>query len=110
MDKKRIVASVVVFLILAVLVYLQYRHWRTFDWATFWSQTDRVNRVQVLYGILLIYFAYFLRALRWKIFLRPVQPKASTLSLVSPTMVGFTGLALLGRAGEFIRPYLIAAN
>jgi hypothetical protein len=28
--------------------------------------------------------------------------------MVSPTLVGFTGLALLGRAGEFIRPYLIA--
>jgi len=108
MDKKRIVASVVVFLILAVLIYLQYRHWRTFDWPTFWSQTDRVSKVQVLYGILLIYFAYFLRALRWKILLRPVQPKASTWSLVAPTVVGFTGLALLGRAGEFIRPYLIA--
>jgi hypothetical protein len=28
--------------------------------------------------------------------------------MVSPTLVGFTGIALLGRAGEFIRPYLIA--
>jgi hypothetical protein len=28
--------------------------------------------------------------------------------MVSPTLIGFTGLALLGRAGEFIRPYLIA--
>ena len=28
--------------------------------------------------------------------------------MVSPTVIGFTGLALLGRAGEFIRPYLIA--
>ena len=30
------------------------------------------------------------------------------IDLVSPTVIGFTGLALLGRAGEFIRPYLIA--
>jgi uncharacterized protein (TIRG00374 family) len=108
MDKKRILASVVVFLILAVLVYLQYRHWRTFDWGTFWSQTHRINKFHVLYAIALIYFAYILRALRWKIFLKPVQPKARTLDLVSPTLIGFTGLALLGRAGEFIRPYLIA--
>jgi hypothetical protein len=108
MDKKRILASVVVFLILAVLVYLQYRHWRTFDWGTFWSQTHRINKFRVLYAIALIYFAYILRALRWKIFLKPVQPKARTLDLVSPTLIGFTGLALLGRAGEFIRPYLIA--
>ncbi len=108
MDKKRILASVVVFLILAALVYLQYRHWRTFDWGTFWSQTHRIKKIHVLHGILLIYFAYWMRALRWKIFLKPVRPKVTTTALVSPTLVGFTGLALLGRAGEFIRPYLIA--
>src|SRR5271169_2147227 len=108
MDKKRILASVVVFLILAVLVYLQYRHWRTFDWGTFWSQTHRINKWHVLHGIALIYIAYGMRAWRWKIFLKPVRPKTRTIDLVSPTLIGFTGLALLGRAGEFIRPYLIA--
>jgi uncharacterized protein (TIRG00374 family) len=108
MDKKRILASVVVFLILAILIYLQYRHWRTFDWGTFWSQTHRIKKIHVLHGIALIYIAYVLRALRWKIFLKPVRPKITTLQLISPTLVGFTGLALLGRAGEFIRPYLIA--
>jgi uncharacterized protein (TIRG00374 family) len=108
MDKKRILASVVVFLILAVLVYLQYRHWRTFDWGMFWSQTHRINKARVLYAIALIYFAYLLRAVRWKIFLKPVRPSTTVSELVSPTLVGFAGLALLGRAGEFIRPYLIA--
>jgi uncharacterized protein (TIRG00374 family) len=108
MDKKRILASVVVFLILAVLVYLQYRHWRTFDWPTFWSQTHRVNKIRVLYGIAYIYIAYVMRAARWKIFLKPVRPKTTVAELVSPTLVGFAGIALLGRAGEFIRPYLIA--
>jgi uncharacterized protein (TIRG00374 family) len=108
MDRKRILASVVVFLILAVLVYLQYRHWRTFDWGTFWSQTHRIKKWHVLHGIALIYLGYILRAIRWKIFLRPVRPKTKILDLISPTLIGFTGLALLGRAGEFIRPYLIA--
>jgi uncharacterized protein (TIRG00374 family) len=108
MDRKRILASVVVFLILAILVYLQYRHWRTFDWHTFWSQTHRINKLHVLHGIVYIYVGYLMRAVRWKIFLKPVRPKTTVLELVSPTLVGFTGLALLGRAGEFIRPYLIA--
>jgi uncharacterized protein (TIRG00374 family) len=98
----------VVFLILAVLVYLQYRHWRSFDWGTFWSQTHRIKKFQVLYAIALIYFAYGMRAVRWKIFLKPVRPSTTVMEMVSPTLVGFTGLALLGRAGEFIRPYLIA--
>jgi hypothetical protein len=34
--------------------------------------------------------------------------QTSTASLLSPTVVGFTGLSLLGRPGEIIRPYLIA--
>jgi uncharacterized protein (TIRG00374 family) len=108
MNKKRIAASAVVFLILAVLVYLQYRHWQSFDWGTFWAETHRIRKVHVLHAIALIYFAYWLRALRWKIFLRPVRPNARMSDLISPTVIGFTGLALLGRAGEFIRPYLIA--
>jgi len=108
MDKKRIVASVVVFLILAVLVYLQVRHWQSFDWGTFWAQTHHIKKVHVLHATALIYIAYVFRAVRWKIFLKPVRPKAKTIEMLSPTLIGFTGLALLGRAGEFIRPYLIA--
>ncbi len=108
MDKKRIVASAVVFLILATLFYLQYKHWQSFDWGTFWAQTGRIKKLHVLHAIALIYFAYFLRSVRWKIFLQPVRPNVKMMDLVSPTLIGFTGLALLGRAGEFIRPYLIA--
>lgn len=102
------VASVVVFCILATLFYLQYRHWQSFDWGTFWAQTHSINKIHVFHAIALIYIAYVLRAVRWKIFLRPVRPQAKMVDLVSPTLIGFAGLALLGRAGEFIRPYLIA--
>lgn len=108
MDRKRILASVVVFLILAALFYVQYREWHSFDWPTFWSQTHRINKLRVLYAISLIYLGYVVRAVRWKVFLQPVRPDAKVSQLISPTIIGFTGLALLGRAGEFIRPYLIA--
>jgi uncharacterized protein (TIRG00374 family) len=108
MDKKRILVSVVVFLILAVLFYLQYREWHSFDWGTFWSQTRQIRWARVVRAVAFIYIAYVLRAVRWKIFLKPVRPTAKVSELVSPTMIGFAGLALLGRAGEPIRPYLIA--
>jgi hypothetical protein len=106
MNKKKYVAYAVVFAVLAVLVYLQFRTWQNFDWARLLKY--RLNWRHIFQGVALIYFAYFLRALRWKIFLRPVRKEASTLGLVSPTVIGFTGIALLGRAGELIRPYLIA--
>jgi uncharacterized protein (TIRG00374 family) len=108
MDKKRIVVSAVVFLILAVLFYLQYREWHSFDWGTFWNQTRQIRWARVARAVGFIYIAYLLRAIRWKIFLKPARPDAKLKDLVSPTIIGFAGLALLGRAGEPIRPYLIA--
>jgi len=108
MDKKRILISGAAIVVLAGLVYLQVRHWKAFDWATFWGETHHISVWHILHAIGLIYIAYVMRAIRWKIFLRPVRPDASYMSLVGPTVVGFTGLALLGRPGEFIRPYLIA--
>jgi uncharacterized protein (TIRG00374 family) len=48
-----------------------------------------------------------LRAVRWRIFLKPVR-KTTTARLLAPQFVGFAALALLGRAGEMIRPYIIA--
>jgi glycosyltransferase 2 family protein len=107
MKKKRVIVTAVVLVILAGLVYLQIRTWRRFDWQRFWAATDQTNKAWLIGGIALIYADYFLRAWRWKILLEPVcQAKASRL--IGPTMVGFTGLALFGRPGEFIRPFLIS--
>jgi len=109
MKKKRLLIYAIVLAVLLVLVYLQFRTWRGFDWATFLGQTGQVfdHKLNLFAGVGLIYLAYGMRAIRWKIFLRPVR-QASVSSLLAPTIVGFTGLALLGRPGEFIRPYLIA--
>ena len=108
MNKQRIVVYGVVLVILVLLVYLQFQHWRTFDWDKFIAHSRDLTWRHVIHGVILIYLAYVLRAVRWKIFLRPVRPHTSTIALVSPTLVGFTGLAVLGRPGELIRPYLIA--
>src|SRR5579871_6474705 len=108
MDKKHAGITAVILAILLALVYSQFRMWKNFDWSLFLAQTHSVSKFHILHGIALIYLAYVLRAVRWKIFLRPLRPQASTTSLVAPTVIGFTGLALLGRPGELIRPYLIA--
>ena len=107
MNKKRFVITVLVLGVLVFLVYLQVRTWRKFDWHHFWMATGNTNKFDILAGIALVWVDYFLRALRWKIMLRPVC-EARTADLVAPTIIGFTGLALLGRPGEFIRPYLIS--
>lgn len=107
MNKKRFIISVLVLAVLGVLVYLQVRTWRRFDWHRFWMATGDTNKFDLLAGVALVWVDYFLRALRWKIMLRPVC-EAKTSDLIAPTVIGFTGLALLGRPGEFIRPFLIS--
>ena len=112
MDRKRILLYALAFVAFAALVYMQFRTWRNFDWTTFWRESGNLGKPPHIYhlfhAVTLIYVAYAMRAVRWKIFLRPVRPKASSWKLVAPTIIGFTGLALLGRPGELIRPYLIA--
>lgn len=107
MNKKKTVITALLLLALAALVYLQVKSWQKFDWQTFKEQTEDVNLVYIGLGVAVIYFDYYLRALRWKILLRPVCGTTSS-RVLAPTVIGFTGLALLGRPGEFIRPFLIA--
>jgi len=107
MNKKRILGFGLIFAALCALIYLQVRAWRTFDWAMFWRQTGHVKLWGVVAGIALTYAAYYLRAVRWQIFLKPLC-KTTTARLVVPQFIGFAALALLGRAGEMIRPYIIA--
>src|ERR1700754_1994888 len=99
MNKKRILAFGAVLIALCLLIFLQIRAWKTFDWAMFWSRTAHVNWVYLFYGLALTYLAYVLRAGRWRIFLKPVQ-KTTTARLLAPQFFGFAALALLGRAGE----------
>jgi uncharacterized protein (TIRG00374 family) len=107
MSKRRALILTVVFAVLAVLVYLQFRTWKRFDFALFLHETRAADPMHLLAGIALIYSTYYFRAVRWKIFLRPVC-QTTVARLTPPQFIGFTGLALLGRPGEFIRPYLIA--
>jgi len=107
MSKRRILISVLVAAVLAALVYWQVRSWRKFDWAVFATQTTAVNWWMIAGAVALIYAADTLRAFRWSIFLRPVKP-VHPIRLVAPQFIGFAALALLGRPGELIRPYIIA--
>ncbi|HWX56764.1 MAG TPA: lysylphosphatidylglycerol synthase transmembrane domain-containing protein [Verrucomicrobiae bacterium] len=107
MSKKRVLITALVVVVLAGLIYLQVRTWRRFEWHKFTAATAGANFFFIGLGVALIYFDYYLRAVRWKILLRPVC-KTTSFRLLPATVIGFTSTALLGRPGEFIRPYLVA--
>jgi glycosyltransferase 2 family protein len=81
-----------------------------FDWGLFLASVGKLRWTWLAVSLIPIGGTYFGRALRWAVFLKPLKPKPSFRNLFSATVVGFTAIALFGRAGEFVRPYLIAAK
>lgn len=106
MTKRNGVLLSVVLVALAVLVFL-FRGRIHFDWAMFWQQLRYVNVVHIAAGIALIYSTFWLRAVRWAVFVSPTK-KVSAASLVGSQFIGFTAVALFGRLADLTRPYLVA--
>jgi glycosyltransferase 2 family protein len=91
---------------LVVLVWL-FRTKVQFDWANFWQQLRYVSLVHIVAGIVLIYVTYYMRAVRWAVFVSPTK-KVSVSSLLGSQFIGFTAVALFGRLADLTRPYLVA--
>ncbi len=82
-----------------------------FDWTAFWAACRSVDWRLLLLATLMLWTNFLFRAVRWAVFLRPTLPpgrRVTPWQLVGPQLVGFAGLAALGRVGEFIRPYLVS--
>lgn len=94
---------------LAALVFVVYR-WRTsgFSWADFAAALHHVDWNWLIFSQLLVFATYVGRALRWEVMVRPLRRDASLWGILTSTVIGFTAILLFGRAGEAVRPYLIA--
>ncbi len=78
-----------------------------FNWSDFRKAIRGARWDLLLLSFVAIYFCYWFRAWRWTRLARHVG-YASTASVFQATVMGFTAIFLLGRAGEPIRPLLIA--
>jgi uncharacterized membrane protein YbhN (UPF0104 family) len=90
-----------------ILVTLQVRTLKSFDWSTLTLTFDSIRWLQLALATVLIYGAYITRAFRWSVFMRPTKP-ATPAQMIPAQFIGFTAVAVLGRLGEFVRPYLVA--
>lgn len=88
----------------AIAVILGYRlkDW-DFDWSLFFASLWDVQPSWLLASLVATLLSYVIRAFRWQVLLNPlkfirIQP------LISTTVVGFSAIYLLGRAGEIVRP------
>jgi glycosyltransferase 2 family protein len=65
------------------------------------------NPYYLLLSVLVIYVCYALRALRWEVFQKNLGP-SNFWTIYKLTLAGFSATFLLGRAGEPVRPLLLA--
>jgi uncharacterized protein (TIRG00374 family) len=94
--------------LIVLLIAREANQWRHFQWSAFWRYSANISIGSVLLAIAAIYAAYAIRAVRWR--LLAGFHEGSTLGLFAPTIIGFTAVAVLGRAGELVRPWLISAR
>ncbi len=96
-------------LLAAALAFVIYR-WRSsgFAWREFVDALRNVDWTWLALALVLILATYVGRALRWEVMLRPLRRTPAFAGFLAATSIGFTAVVLFGRAGEPVRPYLIA--
>lgn len=81
-----------------------------FDWKRFILSFQELDPGWGCMAILFILLSYLGRAIRWQAMMRPLGSQIGIYRLLVDTIIGFTSVVLLGRPGEFVRPWLIARD
>lgn len=96
--------------LVALVVYA--RNKIQFNWAVFVQQLKFADWALIGIGAALILIGYVVRSVRWVLFLKPackISPfSRSWFGVLGAQIIGYTGVALLGRPADLVRPYLVA--
>ncbi|HEX6047120.1 MAG TPA: lysylphosphatidylglycerol synthase transmembrane domain-containing protein [Pyrinomonadaceae bacterium] len=79
---------------------------RNLDWREVGHRVSSANPYLLTIAVLIICFAYLIRAFRWGALLKPLGA-ARLKDLFVATTVGFSAVFLIGRAGEVVRPVVL---
>ncbi len=80
---------------------------RNLDWSEVGHAVANADPFLLIVAVLIISAAYFVRAFRWGALLKPLSA-ARFADLFAATTIGFSGVFLIGRAGEFVRPVVLS--
>src|ERR1044072_1617862 len=80
---------------------------RNLDWSEVGHAVANADPLLLTIAVLIISAAYFVRAFRWGALLKPLSA-ARFSDLFAATTIGFSGVFLIGRAGEFVRPVVLS--
>jgi uncharacterized protein (TIRG00374 family) len=105
---RRVLFALLVLAVLAAIVYYFRSAIRGgFSWARVSDAIAHIKPGFVLASVAVIFIAYAVRALRWQRFCRWLG-RCSFVDTYNATLMGFAGVCLLSRAGEPLRPVLLA--
>jgi glycosyltransferase 2 family protein len=110
---RRILRNLVLLAITVGLLGALLYHWRRaiakqgFSWSVLVHSVRQARLEPVLAAVVLVFVCYAIRAWRWVCFSRYLG-RASFWHVFEATLMGFAAVFLLGRAGEPVRPLLIA--
>lgn len=95
--------------VLGLLIYFSRGiiHLQDFSGKRLLHAVRNANPYLLILSIVAIYVCYAIRALRWKLFQGNIGP-SRFWQIYSMTLAGFSAIFLLGRAGEPVRPVLMA--
>ena len=82
-------------------------HFATFSGSKLLYAIRDVNPYYIILATVAIYSCYGIRSLRWQVFQRNIG-RTNFWQIYKLTLAGFAAIFLLGRAGEPIRPLLLA--
>lgn len=98
-------------ILLLAAAFLAYRyHQSGFDLRALLATLAAVRWWWFVAAWLIGLLSYYGRVLRWMVMLRPLAPAARQRDVLSATAIGFSAIYVFGRAGELVRPYLIARS
>lgn len=108
-SSRKLLVALVGLVVLALIIYFSrgFIHLQDFSGAKLLHAVDDANPYLLLLSIVAIYVCYAIRALRWKVFQGNLGP-SRFWQIYSMTLAGFSAIFLLGRAGEPVRPVLLA--
>jgi hypothetical protein len=106
---RKALLAVLVIVVLAALAYRSRRafHIGNFNWSKLGHALAHANLWLLLLSIVAIYVCYAIRAFRWQCFCRHLG-ECGFWAVYSGTIIGFASIFLLGRAGEPVRPLMLA--
>ena len=87
----------------ALAVLLLWVSFREVEWATFWQQLKACRWEFIILSMVAGSFAFFLRAVRWRLLLLPIDDTISRTTTFNGINIGNISNFIFPRIGEFIR-------